>query len=123
MVRIRVAAAAAALLLLAVAQVPHGAAQESGTIVDLAAANEDFSTLVAAIQQAGLVDTLSGPGPFTVFAPTNEAFESFLQETGMTAEQLLAADNLATYLTYHVIPDAVRAPQHALAARNCHESP
>ena len=44
------------------------------TIVDVAAGNPDFSTLVAAVKAAGLVETLSGEGPFTVFAPTNEAF-------------------------------------------------
>ena len=51
------------------------AAEESGdTIVDVAAGADDFSTLVTAVQAAGLEDTLSGEGPFTVFAPTNEAF-------------------------------------------------
>jgi len=45
-----------------------------GTVVDIAVGNDDFSTLVAALTAAGLVDALSGDGPFTVFAPTNEAF-------------------------------------------------
>ncbi len=48
----------------------------AGTIVEVAASNPDFSTLVAAVKAAGLVNTLNGAGPFTVFAPTNEAFEA-----------------------------------------------
>ena len=53
---------------------PATQSQTAGTIVDVAASNPDFSTLVAAVKAAGLVETLSGPGPFTVFAPTNAAF-------------------------------------------------
>src|SRR5690242_784390 len=49
-------------------------AAEPGTVVDVATSNPDFSTLVTAVKSAGLADTLSGQGPFTVFAPTNEAF-------------------------------------------------
>ncbi|MCB0964065.1 MAG: fasciclin domain-containing protein, partial [Acidimicrobiales bacterium] len=51
-------------------------AEASETIVDIAAGNEDFSTLVTAVTEAELVETLSGEGPFTVFAPTNEAFDA-----------------------------------------------
>jgi len=74
-------------------------------IVDIAAANTDFSILVAAVQAAGLVDTLKGPGPFTVLAPTNAAFAALLQELNLTATQLLANKPLLTQvLTYHVLP-------------------
>jgi uncharacterized surface protein with fasciclin (FAS1) repeats len=84
-------------------------AEEVGTIVDVAIAN-DFTTLVAAVQAAELVDALSGPGPLTVFAPTDEAFEALLADLGLTAEELLAdTELLESVLTYHVIPDEVLA--------------
>ncbi len=74
-------------------------------IVDIAAGNADFSILVAAVQAAGLVDTLKSPGPFTVLAPTNDAFAALLRELGLTADQLLANKPLLTQvLTYHVLP-------------------
>src|SRR5690606_24473443 len=69
------------------------------TVVDLAAADADLSTLVSAVQTAGLAETLSSEGPFTVFAPTNAAFEDALAALGITAEQLLAREDLATILT------------------------
>ena len=85
-------------------------AAEIGTIVDVAVANGSFTTLVAAIQAAGLVETLSGEGPFTVFAPTDEAFAAALEALGLTAEELLAdTDLLTSVLTYHVVPGAVFA--------------
>ncbi len=74
-----------------------------GTIVDIAAGNKDFSTLVAAVQAAGLVETLSSAGPFTVFAPTNAAFAKL---PAGTVETLLKPENKATLtsiLTFHVI--------------------
>jgi transforming growth factor-beta-induced protein len=78
--------------------------EESGTIVDVAIAAGDFETLVAAVEAAGLVETLSGPGPFTVFAPTDEAFAAALEELGLTAEELLAdTETLTAILTYHVV--------------------
>jgi uncharacterized surface protein with fasciclin (FAS1) repeats len=81
---------------------------EPGTIVDVAAAAGDFNTLVAAVQAAGLAETLSGPGPFTVFAPTDEAFATALESLGMTADELLAdTDTLTSILTYHVIAGEV----------------
>jgi transforming growth factor-beta-induced protein len=83
-------------------------AAEPGTIVDVAVANE-FTTLVAAVQAAGLVDTLSGEGPFTVFAPTDDAFAAALESLGLTAEELLASDDLASILTYHVVAGEVDA--------------
>ncbi|NIR40660.1 MAG: fasciclin domain-containing protein [Actinobacteria bacterium] len=79
-------------------------------IVDTAAGVEDFSTLVAAVQAAGLVDTLKGEGPFTVFAPTDEAFDAALDALGLTAEELLAdTETLTDILLYHVVPGAVFA--------------
>ena len=83
---------------------------EPGTIVDVAVANGSFTTLVAAVQAAGLVETLSGEGPFTVFAPTDEAFAAALDALGLTADELLAdTDTLTSILTYHVIAGEVPA--------------
>ena len=71
-------------------------------------ANPEFTTLVAAVEAAGLVGTLNGDGPFTVFAPTNAAFEKLLDELNLTQEQLLADTELLTQvLTYHVVPARV----------------
>lgn len=80
-----------------------------GTIVDVAAANSTFSTLVTAVKAADLVGTLSGKGPFTVFAPTNEAFAKL---PAGTVESLVKPENKATLvniLTYHVVSGAVMA--------------
>ena len=82
-------------------------------IVEIAAANDQFSTLVAAVTAAGLVETLQGPGPFTVFAPTNAAFAAL---PAGTVEDLLKPENkdqLVSILTYHVIPGAISASQLA----------
>lgn len=81
--------------------------EDAGTIVDVASANPDFSTLVAAVDAAGLVETLSGEGPFTVFAPTNEAFEAL--PAGVLDALLLPEnkDTLTSILTYHVLPAEV----------------
>ena len=73
------------------------------TIVDVAAGNADFSTMVAAVKAAGLVETLSGEGPFTVFAPTNAAFEKLPKGA---VDNLLKPENLEKLkglLTYHVV--------------------
>jgi uncharacterized surface protein with fasciclin (FAS1) repeats len=73
------------------------------TIVDVAVSNENFTTLVAAVKAAGLVETLSSEGPFTVFAPTNAAFEKL---PAGTVENLLKPENLEKLkglLTYHVV--------------------
>lgn len=78
-------------------------------IVAVAASNSNFSTLVAAVDRAGLVPTLSGTGPFTVFAPTNDAFGRFLSDNSLTADDLLASDQLSTVLTYHVLGAEVRS--------------
>ena len=77
-------------------------AQEQ-SIVDIAAGSEDFSILVAALQQANLVEALQGEGPFTVFAPTNEAFAKLLGELQITADDLLNHPQLADVLLYHVV--------------------
>jgi transforming growth factor-beta-induced protein len=83
---------------------------EPGTIVDVAVANGSFTTLVAAVQAAGLVDTLSSEGPFTVFAPTDDAFAAALDALGLTAEELLAdTEMLTSILTYHVVAGEVDA--------------
>ncbi len=79
-------------------------------IVEVAQGNADLSILVEAVVAADLVATLSGPGPFTVFAPTNAAFASLLAELGVTKAQLLADKALLTaVLTYHVVPGRVDA--------------
>lgn len=77
-------------------------------IVKLAQSSADLSILVEAVVSVGLVDTLSGAGPFTVFAPTNSAFAALLAELGVTKDQLLANKALlTTVLTYHVVPGKV----------------
>lgn len=76
---------------------------EDQNIVEIAAGNEDFSILVAALQKAELVETLEGAGPFTVFAPTDAAFEALLADLGITADDLLNHPQLAEVLLYHVI--------------------
>ena len=80
-----------------------------GTIVDVAVENEDFSTLVTALKAADLVGALQGDGPFTVFAPTNDAFAKL---DSNTLNSLLEAKNqkaLANILTYHVISGKLTA--------------
>ncbi|OIQ34009.1 MAG: Nex18 symbiotically induced protein [Roseobacter sp. MedPE-SWchi] len=79
----------------------------SKDIVDTAVSAGSFATLVAAVQAAGLVDTLKGDGPFTVFAPTDEAFAAL---PNGTVEELLKPENkaqLVSILTYHVVPGKV----------------
>ena len=82
-------------------------AMESGTIVEVASDNPDFSTLVAAVTAADLGETLSGEGPFTVFAPTNEAFEAL--PAGLLDKLLLPENKevLTQILTYHVVAGEV----------------
>lgn len=79
------------------------------TVVAIAAGNKDFSTLVAAVKAAGLAEALSGDGPFTIFAPTNEAFAKL---PAGTVETLLKPENkakLASILKYHVVAAKVMA--------------
>ena len=84
--------------------------KDTGTVVALAASDSRFSILVEAVKAAGLVDTLNGAGPFTVFAPTNDAFVALLGELKVSKEALLANKALLTsVLTYHVVPGALRA--------------
>jgi uncharacterized surface protein with fasciclin (FAS1) repeats len=81
----------------------------SKNIIQNAVNSKDHTTLVAAVKAAGLVDTLSGPGPFTVFAPTNEAFDKL---PAGTVDTLLKPENKATLtkiLTYHVVPGTITA--------------
>ncbi|AFO86610.1 fasciclin domain-containing protein [Phaeobacter inhibens] len=95
---------AAATLALTTSAFAGGHAKD---IVDTAAGAGDFSTLVAAVQAAGLVDTLKGDGPFTVFAPTDAAFAAL---PAGTVEELLKPENkdkLVEILTYHVVPGKV----------------
>ncbi|NMO95438.1 fasciclin domain-containing protein [Paenibacillus lemnae] len=78
------------------------AAEGDTDIVDTAVSAGNFNTLVAAVQEAGLVEALKGEGPYTVFAPTDEAFTALLSELGVTAEELLAREDLSDILLYHV---------------------
>ena len=85
------------------------AAPPAQDIVDTAISAGSFNTLVAAVKAAGLVDTLKGPGPFTVFAPTDEAFAKL---PAGTVDELLKPENkskLVAILTYHVVPGRVMA--------------
>jgi uncharacterized surface protein with fasciclin (FAS1) repeats len=77
------------------------------TIVETAQSISDFSILVEAVVAAGLAPTLSGPGPFTVFAPTNAAFAAALTELGISKAQLLASPQLGDILKYHVLSGRV----------------
>ena len=91
------------------AAAPAVAPAAVGNIVTVASANSNFSTLVAAVKAAGLVEALSGPGPLTVFAPTNDAFAKL---PAGTVEFLLRPENkprLVAILTYHVLAGKVMA--------------
>ena len=102
MFRTTIALAATALIAL-----PAYAGSMKKDIVDTAVEAGSFETLVAAVQAAGLVDTLKGDGPFTVFAPTDEAFAALPEGT---VEDLLKPENkeqLVSILTYHVVPGKV----------------
>lgn len=78
-------------------------------VVQMAQLNPTFSVLVEAVVAANLATTLSGVGPFTVFAPTNDAFTAALTELTLTKAQLLASPGLAGILTYHVVAGNVRS--------------
>jgi transforming growth factor-beta-induced protein len=77
------------------------------TVVNIALANENFTTLVQAVVKAGLVDALSADGPFTVFAPTNAAFDALFAQLGISGIDDLTAEQLVPILTYHVVPGNV----------------
>jgi len=81
----------------------------SKNIVENAVNSQDHTTLVAAVKAAGLVDTLEGPGPFTVFAPTNEAFAKLPAGTVETLLKPENKDKLTAVLTYHVVPGRLTA--------------
>ena len=120
--RFTLIAAAAALALVAGTAVTYTGAMAENTvtvggapmypsknIIQNAVNSKDHTTLVAAVKAAGLVDTLQGPGPFTVFAPTNEAFAKLPPGT---VDNLLKPENKATLtkvLTYHVVPGRMTA--------------
>ncbi len=121
--RFALIAAAAALVLTATAAAPLSAETMSEKTVNVGGApmypskniiqnavnSKDHTTLVAAVKAAGLVDTLQGPGPFTVFAPTNEAFAKL---PAGTVDNLLKPENKGTLtkvLTYHVVPGRMTA--------------
>ena len=90
---------------------------QNKNIVDNAMNSKDHTTLVAAVKAAGLVDTLKGPGPFTVFAPTNAAFAKL---PAGTVDTLVKPENkamLTGILTYHVVPGRITAQQIAADAR------
>lgn len=76
-------------------------------IASIAAGSDDFSILTAALEKAGLLEALQAEGPFTVFAPTNAAFEALLSTLGITAEDLFAQPQLADVLLYHVVSGKV----------------
>ncbi|MCA1940297.1 MAG: fasciclin domain-containing protein [Caenispirillum bisanense] len=105
---LRAAALAAPLALFAA--LPAKAAD----IVDTAAGNPDFETLVAAVKAAGLVDTLKGDGPFTVFAPTDAAFDALPAGTLDTLLKPESKDQLTGILTYHVVPGKIMSGDIAM---------
>ncbi|WP_438729589.1 fasciclin domain-containing protein [Parasphingorhabdus sp. DH2-15] len=86
----------------------EGAEQATGNIVEVASANSDFSTLVTAVAAADLVETLSGDGPFTVFAPNDAAFAK-LGDALAELTKPEAKDTLTGILTYHVVSGEVKA--------------
>lgn len=89
-------------LLAAAAIAGSGVAAQAQSIVDIAVGDERFSTLVAAVQAAGLAETLSGPGPFTVYAPVNDAFAALPEGTVETLLQPENKGQLTDVLLYHV---------------------
>jgi len=105
----KIAAPIAAVVLAATAQAVSDSSNVSHDIVAVASSAGSFNTLVAAVKAAGLVETLQGAGPFTVFAPTDEAFAKL---PAGTVESLLKPENkqkLIAILTYHVVPGKVMA--------------
>jgi uncharacterized surface protein with fasciclin (FAS1) repeats len=108
---------------LALAQDPMvgGAAMyPTKNIIENAVNSQDHTTLVAAVKAAGLVDTLEGAGPFTVFAPTNEAFAKLPAGTVDTLVKPENKDTLVKILTYHVVPGRLTAMDLAKMAKANH---
>src|SRR5580704_10767134 len=121
MTRMRAVLIATTLTALSVAALAQNAPMVGGAamyptknIVQNASAAKNLTTLVAAVKAAGLVETLEGPGPFTVFAPTNEAFEKLPAGTVDTLVKPENKGKLTAILTYHVVPGKISAG--ALAA-------
>jgi uncharacterized surface protein with fasciclin (FAS1) repeats len=84
------------------------AAEAGPTVADIVAGDDRFGTLLAAVQAAGLADALADPdATLTVFAPTDDAFGAALEALGLTAEELLASEDLADILLYHVLGEIV----------------
>ena len=79
----------------------------NSTVVEIAVSNPDFSILVEAVTKAGLAEALSADGPFTVFAPTNDAFKSLFNKLGVSGVKDLTAEQLTPILTYHVVSGKV----------------
>ena len=98
---------------------PHRADHHraSQTVVAVAAGNENFSTLVTAVQTAGLVETLNGAGPFTVFAPTNDAFGELPAATLAGLLRPAQRTQLSRILTYHVVAGRITAEDLSTAVR------
>ena len=92
----------------------------SKTVVENASTAPNLSTLVAAVKAAGLVDTLSGPGPFTVFAPTNDAFNKLPPGTVDTLLKPENIDQLKKILTYHVVAGKMDSKAIAKAIKKGH---
>lgn len=107
----RLFAAFAGLALVAIPAAAQNANAPGRTVVGVAVGNADFSTLVTAVQAAGLAETLSAKGPFTVFAPTNAAFAKLPAGTVDTLVQPANKATLTSVLTYHVVPGRVNAAQ------------
>ena len=102
---------AAAPVYAAVKMVGGAPMYPSKNIVENAVNSKDHTTLVAAVKAAGLVDTLAGPGPFTVFAPTNKAFAKLPKGTVESLVQPENKDKLTAILTYHVVPGKLSAAE------------
>lgn len=94
--------------------IPDGVGATDGDVVDILAADANFSTLVTAVTEAGLVDTLKGEGPFTIFAPSNSAFDNLPEGTLVTL--LGEIPTLSDILTYHVLPGEVDSAAAVAAA-------
>jgi len=93
-----------------IALLPMLTTAQEGTIIDVISANPDFATLITAVQTAELDDSLNSEGPYTVFVPTNAAFDAALEDMGITKADILAdIELLKGVLMYHVVPGTYRA--------------
>jgi uncharacterized surface protein with fasciclin (FAS1) repeats len=111
LVVVTLTASAASVLAQKNPEVGGAAMYPAKNIVENAVNSQDHTTLVAAVKAAGLVDTLEGPGPFTVFAPTNEAFAKLPAGTVDTLLKPENKDQLVKILTYHVVAGKVSSKQ------------